>query len=265
MAENVSPCSAEMVPVQIMSERGPDDVTSLSGARLRDYPRGFSSFVTTVTEHLATKLDQEKLCLDSAESRRQSLLQFVPLPISYWPPPPPALSPSPPFDVSPSSVCRISSPWIELVIEREPVPSVRGFIRYSERQLVADQAMLEGALVVPPGIATPIDSSEFLEYAGKYDFYDFTVPGKPKTNLVEEHVPPDLIWLFRRSSGGCWGMPGDFMEKAMELGAEGYTKVVTTMIDRCFESDVADIHYNSILDIDDTALLEQYKIVTSDR
>lgn len=46
---------------------------------------------------------------------------------------------------------------------------------------------------------------------------------------------------------------------AMTEGAEGYTKIVTALIDRCFDSDEVDTKFNSVLDVADLVPLEQYK------
>jgi hypothetical protein len=46
------------------------------------------------------------------------------------------------------------------------------------------------------------------------------------------------------------------MDKVTEKGAEGYTKLVIALIDRCFASDRAYLHYNSILDATDLISLE---------
>ena len=48
----------------------------------------------------------------------------------------------------------------------------------------------------------------------------------------------------------------------MKQNAEGYTKLVTALIDRCFASDGTAIHYNNILDVADLISLKQYKIDT---
>jgi hypothetical protein len=55
------------------------------------------------------------------------------------------------------------------------------------------------------------------------------------------------------------------MLKAMEKGAKGYTKLVTTLIDRCLASNGAGaaFRYSSILDVADPVLLKQYRIDTS--
>ena len=55
---------------------------------------------------------------------------------------------------------------------------------------------------------------------------------------------------------------GPALKKAMEEGAEGYTKIVLALIDRCFAADGVDIHYSSILEVADFIPLESYKIDT---
>jgi hypothetical protein len=53
------------------------------------------------------------------------------------------------------------------------------------------------------------------------------------------------------------------MREAREKGAEGYTKLVISLIDRCFAADESkrtNLRYASILDVADPVLLEQYRI-----
>ena len=263
-AEEASPCSVDTVPIQIITETKHLDVTTLSAAKIRDYPRGFAAFVTAVTEHLAAKLGQEKLCLYSAESQEQSLLQFVPryVTISDSRPEPSV----PHLKARPTGICRISSPWIDLAIERKPVPRVRGIVRWSERQLLADQAVLAGARNVPSGAAKPIKGKEYREYIDEYmDYMGSELRGEPALKPIEERVPPDLLWLFRRSlrSPHLYGDETDIViRNAMKAGAENYTKIVIALIDQCLASDGADIQYNSVLDVSDLISLEQYKIIT---
>ena len=262
LAENVSPCSADvdMVPIQIMYAGKHDKVTTISDVKIDDYPRGFSNFVTAVTEHVTAKLAQENLCLSSAESRERSRLQFVAWSLNLANPP----KPVPPLKARSFGVCRISSPWIDLAIEREPVPSVRGIIRYNERQLLTDQAVLAGARNVPPGVAMPVLHEEFERYAD-LEYMPSEIMNKAVKKPLDKRVPPDLLWLFRRADqelfeGIFWVQAVAALNTTMEIGEESYTKIVIALIDRCFESDGADIHYRSILDIKDSTLLEQYKI-----
>jgi hypothetical protein len=55
------------------------------------------------------------------------------------------------------------------------------------------------------------------------------------------------------------------MRVAIEKSAEGYTKIVLALIDRCFASPASDsvgFYYDNILDVADPVLLKQYKIDT---
>ena len=263
MAENTSTCPVDTVPIQIIRGAEPLAVTRLSDTRIADFPPGFTAFVTAATEHIAAKLGQDKLCLNSVESKERSLIQFVSWTIISHSHP---LHSMPPSDVQSSGVSRISSPWIDLVIEREPVPSVRAIVRYSERQLLTDQAVLAGARNVPPGVALPITESEFERYADLWS-RSLGILGRFALKPIEEQVPPDLLWLFRRawqdSDGSFSGPAVASIRKAMTSGSEGYTKIVIALIDHCLASDGVDIQYNSVLDLADLIPLEKYKIVTS--
>ena len=214
------------------------------------------------TEHLAAKLAQEKVCLNNAKSKKRSLLQFVPWDINTGHRPLPSV---PPLGARSSGVCRLTSPWMDLVIERKPVPLVRGVFRYNERQLLADQAVLAGARDVPPGVAIPVTYDEFNRYAD-LEYAPTEIHHQPAEKPIEERVPPDLLWLFQHASQDptydLSGLAGSSMRLAMRAGAESYTQIVIATIDRCFEYEGQDVHYDSILDIEDPVLLEQYKIVT---
>jgi len=167
-------------------------VNIITIARIRDDPQGFTAFVSAVTEHVAAKLSQSRICMGSIESKEHFLLQFVALYMAYSDslPSMPSLEPRPP------GVCRISSPWIDLVVERTPVPSVRGIVRYSERQLLTGQAMLEGVRNVPLGVAMPLTNKEFMSYAFEYARSEIT-SNPSAAEPIEERVPPDLLWLLR--------------------------------------------------------------------
>jgi hypothetical protein len=262
-ARGVSQCSVDTVPIQMTDETSSDPVTILSAADMSDHSRShFHAFVTAVTKHVAVRLAKDELCIDSAESKKRSLLQFVKWPLHSGNQP---LALVLSLDARPSGGCRITSPWIDLAFERRPVPWIRGVIRWNPRQVLADQAVLAGARNVPPGVAMPLTQREFLHFA-EGEYANTEVLRKPTVKPIEARVPPDLLWLFRHSwqstfatfSGGAAGA----MDRAMEKSAERYTQLVIALIDHCFASDGADIHYNSILDVADLISLEQYKITT---
>lgn len=261
-AQGVSQCPFDTVPIQIVDEiiGGPEII--LSAAKISDSNPHFRTFVTAVTEHVAARLDEDKLCIDSANSKQQTLFQFVSWPLAISDDKPLAPAPSP--DAWPSGGCRVSSPWIDLAFKRKPVPSVRGLVRWNQRQLLIDQAVLAGAHNVPAGVAIPLKESEFSDFASRY--VDSEFHRKPAAKSIEERIPPDLLWLFRHSWQTTYVPFGKTAygatDIAMAKGAERYTKLVIALIDRCLASDEADIQYGSILDVGDLIPLEQYKIDT---
>jgi hypothetical protein len=266
-AEDVSPCPVDAVPIQIME---PGGEIQISTDRLG--PLYFQAFVETVTEHIAARLTQDKLCVNgakdmenmhSAEKEKHSLLQFVLWPFfiskEYLVP----VMPS----TGNSSSCQISSPWIDLVVDRGEVAQIRGIVRWNDRQLLADQAILAGAKNVPPGMAMPQSAHE--SFLGEYMRTELGPFMQPARKPIEERVPPDILWLFRRSWQSTLspfiGNVHVAMDETIEKGAEGYTQLVLALIDRCFvpsASGRVDIHYSSIVDVADPVLLEQYKIDT---
>jgi hypothetical protein len=274
MAGNVSPCPVGTVPIQIttpslmMTPSG--SIRTMRFSTEIDGPPYFRAFVTAVTEHIAAWLGKDKLCVTSAESisragrENRSLLQFVhwryvmshdeyTVPVMIY------------ASGRRSSSCRISSPWIDLIVERGAVPSIRGIVYWNERQLLADQAVLEGSRNVPPGRAIPLEPGEHARFRSEYWRSSAEKP-------IEARVPPDILWLFRGTlPEGEWStllpfrvLENRFMYEVIKESAEGYTKLVTTLIDRCLAANGAGVafRYSSILDVADPVLLKQYKIDT---
>jgi len=124
LAKDLTPCPVDMLPIQIIRADGYEEVTTLSDAKDYDSPPGFAVFVRSVTEHLHIKLAQENLCLSRNESKESSLLQFVSWAVTHSEERSPAIVP--PLEARPYSVCRITSPWLDLAIERKPEPVIRG-------------------------------------------------------------------------------------------------------------------------------------------
>jgi hypothetical protein len=256
--KDVSQQSAVALPAPIQIMMG--DGIKLSIAEISDSPPHFRAFVEAVTEHIAARLTEDKLCVNGTQGKNHSLLQFV-----YW-----RLGMSYDYTISvlsPSTKgtpsCQISSPWIDLVVDRGTVPQIRGIVRWNEHQLLVDQAILDGTKNVPPGMALPLDPYELSHF-------EHEVLRKSAAKPVEARVPPDTLWLLRDLVGAeDWtdlNRPAlGSMYRITKNGAAGYTQLVLALIDRCFvpsASGRVDIHYSSILDIADPILLEQYKIKT---
>jgi hypothetical protein len=279
VAGESSPCPGGTAPIQIQI-MNPENSGSKLYSSVAAIPFGlphFRAFVESVTNHINARLAKKKLCvagardmesMDSATIHNRSLLQFVRWQRAMSNYATPAIT-----DIKgrPPPSCRIFSPWIDLVLERTPAPSIRGVVYWNERQLLADQAVLAGARNVPPGRVKPMKPSEYGYFMGEFmnDYYSEPL-GKPPSKLIEKRLPPDYLWLLRRAWQPGMGMrtqhfPGSNEAQAMigveKESAEGYTKLVITLVDRCFASGgKRAYYYRSILDVDDPVLLEQYKI-----
>jgi hypothetical protein len=264
IAGGASTCPADTIPIQITDEmkrrHNPGPVTTLSAADMSDTDPHFHDFVTAVTTHVAAKLAKEKSCVDGTLGKEQSLLHFV-----HWPL---VISDKkslavPSIEAQPAGGCRITSPWIDIAFERKSVPWVRAVVRWNERQLLADQAVLDGSRNAPPGVVMPLKKREFDHFAVS-EYAASEILRQPASTRIEERVPPDLLWLFRRATQSTRapfsGFARNAMKNAMRTSAEYQTKLVIALIDRCFSSDGAEIHYNNILDTKDLIALDQYKI-----
>ncbi|MCL2789741.1 MAG: hypothetical protein FWD79_03770 [Desulfobulbus sp.] len=226
------------IPIQIVdeSESGSRRIAA-SIAEVRDRCSYSHTLATAVVKHIAIWLERNNLRIDN--ENKESLLQFVMWPLANRKDDP--FAPMPSLDVrSPSSSggFRLSSPWVELIFERAPVLRLRGVIRWNERQLLVDQAILAGAHNVPAGVAMPLQKSEFMpgtleysrdpeelerfargcddfreRYNAKVKFDDlqeqYMTKSKSKEEIysiwikrieeTEDRIPADLLWLFRRS------------------------------------------------------------------
>jgi len=280
-AEGVSPCPVDSIPIQIVgwphygdTGYSPRITLSANDSKMSNYRHVFPIFISTVTKHVAAQMGREKLCLDSAYSKERSLLQFLLMPfVPYGDRP---LTPQPSLDVSPSGGCMISSPWIDLVIERKPVPWIRGIVRWNERQFLADQAMLDGIQNVPLGVAKQLTHSELHDIASELRHIvvkdENHLRHHPTGKPIEEIVPTDILWKVSRTGWRTRARAESPISVEESLAVfisqgvaedkveEGYIKLVLALVDRCFDSDGEALRYNSILDASELISLEQYKI-----
>ncbi|MDR2637174.1 MAG: hypothetical protein LBB55_02450, partial [Zoogloeaceae bacterium] len=183
------------MPIQIMENTPPNGGTRiiLSADEIPDHLPHFRAFVTAVTEHINSRLTRDKLCITSdknmkyaelgrrgvcmnnalecmasAELGNRSLLQFVEwgLAVRHEYLVPAMIS----IGGRPSPSCQISSPWMDLVVYREPgsISQIRGIVRWNERQMLADQAVLAGEKNVPTGVAMPLTIPELDHFIALY-------------------------------------------------------------------------------------------------
>ena len=218
----------------------------------------------TVTAHIAMRLSKEKICINTDQDDGSSLVQFVEWSLSANEAP---ITEIPSLDIAGvSASCRVFSPWIDIVFDRKSTPHLQATIRWNERQFLTDQAILSGEKNVPRGIPKPIKGSEYRKF--KFDYAAFAGSAaigknynRPTAEQIEAQIPKDVLWIFRRGYG-YEGVPeGEYSAReVMKKRPKSYTKIVTTLIDRCFSSTGEDIRYNTIFDVADLISLDKYQI-----
>jgi hypothetical protein len=127
--------------------------------------------------------------------------------------------------------------------------------------------VLAGAKNVPPDVATPLTNRGVGHFIAEYHEKNTEYFREPTAKSLEEIVPLDLLWLFRHSGRGEISRFAKSTHYSMNAvtkkSAEGYTKLVSALIDHCFTSgDGTELHYTNILDAADLIPLEQYRIDT---
>lgn len=222
----------------------------------------FRSFITSVLGHVLPKSLEEIPFEKNSNNKPMINLVFVRYPLVASENRP--ILPVPSLDVPKSGlICRLDSPWVKLVIRQSAPPLVQAVFIWNERQFLIDQVLLSDeshSLITPP---IPLTNSLFMQYSK--DYADFiTQLSAP----APEHIPADILWLFRKSwqstRGPFWNEAMSSNKATVERIANSYTSLVLTLSDQCLEPliDTSNfkIRYESILNLKDIFALDSYQI-----
>lgn len=244
-------CSGSSISVAIVDEgRGGRTlrVSEISDPALQ-------KFVVSVASRVEDLIEEKEGCTVSDESA----LLFVKSSLIYRGSSMPRSRSS---DSSQIAGCRLYSPWVDFEVDHSASPKVRGIIRWSQRQLLIDQAMMDGVTQAADVEAVALSSDEFERYAKIYA--DSEILNKPKTFPLESSVPADILWLFRGSWQSTRGPFSDSargsMRKLMDLAATGYADLVVGLIDNCISNGQASQRYLNILDLEGVMPLDSYRV-----
>ncbi|WP_374334346.1 hypothetical protein [Leeia sp.] len=250
-------CPADLIPIRLVDPSNRAPVTTLSTIRWAEHTPAYREFVTAISQHLAARLADPQHCPASAASQQRSLLRFVRWTLVY-----PAGSPPQVFTTlkdAPTRGCQLHSPWLDLSIERGPVPWVQGIVRWNERQLLADQARLAGLDGVVDGVAMPFSAEAYGKLAEamgwvRQDYHGVTPAA------TEPQLPPELRWLHRYSTRNDLPPSADGVYAVLPGSAERYTRLTLALIDRCLASEGQDIRYGHIQELADLLPLDEYRV-----
>jgi hypothetical protein len=245
--------------IKIIDESGGKRLSGTTLETLENSP--FKSYVTNVSKHVLTKIEETSQCSGSANSHPTVELLFV-----YRPLVTPATAPFD-FNHSKSNGTRyLDSPWVKLTKSSSPNLSVRGAFVWNERQFLFDQALMAGSRASPTNLP-PIDESVFGQYVQDYTDSVLGVPQKDRSVAqanISKRVPVEILWLFRHAwqstRGPFSGSVYSAHKATIKLAAIGYTDLSKTIIDKFLVSEKPEVRYKSVLDLKDVFSLDSYRV-----
>jgi hypothetical protein len=252
-AVNASVCSKNSLSVQVVDEISGERAASI--AEVSDpVLRNFASIISLHVERLLQTADD---CVGEGVNHSDLLFVRKPLVQNRTAKPLPGS-----FGGSTFNGCHLSSPWVDFEFDNSVAPKARGVIRWSQRQLLIDQAIMAGDVQAADTRVVVLNDDEFREYAKAYA--DLEIVRKSETISLSSPIPPDILWLFRNSLQSTRGpfslaVRGS-MHKLMEQTADEYANLLISLIDRCASSGQGELRYENILDLKDVVPIDKYKI-----
>lgn len=236
---NVEPasagCAAPDLAVAIADHASRPGETFHSPEEIDD--AAFRAFVQTVSSRVRLSLARQGQCPHRSSDVGPSEIRFVRVPL--------ATSGDAPFPVPPAlerragEACRITSPWVDVAVDRGPALRLRAIVRFSEPQLLHDQAVLAGMTGAPGGVLMPLSRGEFSRLAQDYANSEILRPPGTAAPQVDERIPAGLLWLFRHAGQSTLD-PFEFeaeaaMRRIGQRGQAGYASLVAALIEDCLE------------------------------
>lgn len=99
-----------------------------------------------------------------------------------------------------SGGCSLESPWLRLTYDPGRSPPYMATMIWSERQIIADQAVLAG-YAPDQGPLLPVKPAEYDEMLKIYierELLNFEKKSKPESLTSDDGLPAEFLWLFRR-------------------------------------------------------------------
>ena len=242
--------------------------TQLPGEALNTLPDSlFKSFITSISAHLADKIDQFAQGCPSAAGKPEVTLFFIYRPLILTQAAPLRV-PQGPESPRVHGSCCLESPWVQIAIDRSPNLTVHAVFTWNERQVLLDQALLAGADLSGPRSPQSIAVHVFEQYV--QDYADTVLlASSPEERAraqegIAERIPADILWLFRHAWQSTFAPFS--MEARHALGltlkraAPAYIALVEALADRCLAQDRQEEHYRTLLEVQDIVPLSAYRI-----
>ncbi|TYK65784.1 hypothetical protein [Colwellia echini] len=236
----------------------------------------YEKFVTELFNHVKTKLNNEPACEVSVPDPADISLTFVERHFPVY-----EIERNIYKDeselklkIDPSSMnnfsCQLSSPWLDMTIQRNPTLKVSAVFNFEARQFLIDQTLL-----TYPDIAATFERQSLTdnlyeryekEYAMKHSSRRSYATKMPSPTTVKD-LPLDMLWLFDHTPSGSAGIYE--ISKLVMTRYQGYAEIAKALVSHCFASDQYELQsFKTIYELErfyDAKALNDYKIQSHKR
>lgn len=258
-------CQKVQTSIQIIDEADGRWLSGTSIATLQDSP--FKNYVTTLSEHVSAKIDEIAQCHEDLKSSPEVKLFFVYRPLVRSTTAP-TVAPLTLERTQSNGTRHLDSPWVKLTFNRLPMLVVRAVFLWNERQFLLDQALMSGIRAPPTNPLVSIDDRIFGQFVQDYTD-SVLLASSPEARSaaqasISKRLPLEILWLFRHAWQSTRGSFSTIVDSALrstvERAASGYTDLTKTLVDQFFTSAKTESRYESVFDLKDLFILDQYRV-----
>lgn len=162
----------------------------------------------------------------------------------------------------------LDSPWLQVSASSEGDRALLITVLWDERQLLIDQASLASDEPLPPSPRTPLSPLALDVMTDSYVRSVLRV-GSPEERqagleAVSRQIPPDLLWLFRKSWQSTRGPFSDAVDSALRTAlkraAPGFGALVKAVLGEHMRNPGRRLHFKSILEVKELFDVGQYRL-----
>jgi len=203
----------------------------------------YEKFVTELFNHIKTKLNNEPACEDESLDNPAISLTFVerhfPVYENEWSQYKNDSELT--FKTDPSSMnnfsCQLSSPWLDMTIQRSPSLVVTAVFNFEDRQFLIDQTLLTYPNLAADFKRQPLTDNLYERYENEYSTLHNSrrsYKTKMPSPATAKSIPLDMLWLFdhtRSESAGIYEI-----NRLVRARYQGYAKIAKALVSHCFAS-----------------------------
>lgn len=146
--------------------------------------------------------------------------------------------------IDPSAInnfsCQLSSPWLDMTIQRSPSFEVVAVFNFEDRQFLIDQALLTYPHLAATFKRQPLtddlydrSEKEYYTLFNRFNSNSSTVP-RPSPETAK-YIPIDLLWLFNHTLKDRAGIYE--IHRLVQARYLEYAEVVKALVSHCFASE----------------------------